>query len=197
MILPAAVIKNLLGIQTVSFAYPCGQTYVGKGVNTKSYIPVVASLFESGRIWLSEGPNDPVHCDMAQLTGMELDGKSFDQIKTLIESARKKGQWLILAGHEINNEGRQTSLLTTIEELCKYASDPANGIWIDNVHKIASYVRDKRGEARYEVLPVYRDPMYPIERRVEDLLSRMTLEEKLGQLNMPCVYENGLGRNIA
>ena len=151
----------------------------------KSYIPLVASLFESGRIWLSEGPNDPVYCDMAQLTGMELDGKSFDQIKTLIESARKKGQWLILAGHEINNEGRQTSLLSTIEELCKYASDPANGIWIDDVHEIASWVRDKRGEARYEVLPVYRDPMYPIEQRVEDLLSRMTLEEKLGQLNMP------------
>ena len=191
-----AVIKNLLGIQTVSFAYPCGETFVGKGVNLKSYIPVVASLFESGRIWLSEGPNDPVHCDMAQLTGMELDGKSFDQIKTLIETARKKGQWLILAGHEINNEGKQTSLLATIEELCRYASDPANGIWIDDVHEIASYIRDKRGEAQYEVLPVYRDPLYPIDRRVEDLLSLMTLEEKIGQMNMPCVYVNELGKDI-
>ena len=181
----SVVVKNLLGIQTLSFAYPCGETFVGKGVNLKSYIPVVASLFESGRIWLSEGPNDPVYCDMAQLTGMELDGKSFDQIKALIESARKKGQWLILAGHEINNDGRQTSLLTTLEEICKYALDPANGIWIDNVHNIASYIRTKRGEAQFEPLPLYKDPMYPIERRVEDLLSRMTLEEKLGQLNMP------------
>ncbi len=181
----SVVIKDLLGIQPVSFAYPCGQTYVGTGVNTKSYIPLVASLFESGRIWLSEGPNDPVSCDMAQLTGMELDGKSFDQVKALIESAGKKGQWLILAGHEINNDGRQTSLLSTIEEIIRYAADPANGIWIDNVHNIASYVKEKRGEARYEVLPVYRNPMYLIETRVEDLLSRMTLEEKLGQLNMP------------
>ena len=24
--------------------------------------------------------------------------------------------------------------------------DPANGIWIDNVHNIASYVKEKRGE---------------------------------------------------
>ena len=87
----SAVIKNLLGIKPVSFAYPCGQTFVGKGVNTKSYIPLVASAFETGRLWLSEGPNDPVFCDMAQLTGMELDGKSFDQVKALIESARKKG----------------------------------------------------------------------------------------------------------
>jgi beta-glucosidase len=34
-------------------------------------------------------------------------------------------------------------------------------------------------------LPVYKDPKQPIDSRVEDLLSRMTLEEKLGQLNMP------------
>jgi len=193
-----AVIKNLLGIQPVSFAYPCGQTYVGTGVNTKSYVPLVASLFESGRLWLSEGPNDPVSCDMAQLTGMELDGKSFDQVKTLIESAGRKGQWLILAGHEINNDGRQTSLLSTIEEIIKYASDPANGIWIDNVHNIASYIKEKRGEVQYEVLPVYRNPMYSIDKRVEDLLSRMTLEEKLGQLNMPApgMMAQGLDKQI-
>ena len=45
----SAVIKTLLGKAPVSFAFPCGQTFVGKGVNTKSYIPVVASLFETGR----------------------------------------------------------------------------------------------------------------------------------------------------
>jgi len=79
------LIKKLLGIYPVSYAFPCGQTFVGKGVNLRSYIPVVASMFESGRLWLSEGPNDPSFCDMAQLTGMELDGKSFEQIKSLIE----------------------------------------------------------------------------------------------------------------
>ena len=33
------------------------------------------------------------------------------------------------------------------------------------------------------VRPTYKDPTAPIERRVEDLLSRMTLEEKVGQMN--------------
>jgi hypothetical protein len=28
--------------------------------------------------------------------------------------------------------------------LCKYAADPANGIWIDNVHNIASFIKQKR-----------------------------------------------------
>jgi beta-glucosidase len=45
--------------------------------------------------------------------------------------------------------------------------------------------------------PPYRDAALPLERRVEDLLGRMTLEEKAGQMNMPCVYEGGLGRTIA
>src|SRR2546422_11020292 len=44
--------------------------------------------------------------------------------------------------------------------------------------------------------PIYLDPQQPIERRVEDLLSRMTLEEKVGQLNLPCVYVDQLGKTI-
>ena len=30
---------------------------------------------------------------------------------------------------------------------------------------------------------LYRDASAPVEKRVEDLLSRMTLEEKIGQMN--------------
>ena len=30
--------------------------------------------------------------------------------------------------------------------------------------------------------PIYKDPRQPVERRVEDLLSRMTLDEKVAQL---------------
>jgi beta-glucosidase len=43
---------------------------------------------------------------------------------------------------------------------------------------------------------LYLDSRQPIGKRVEDLLSRMTLEEKIGQLNMPCVYEPPLGKDI-
>ena len=45
--------------------------------------------------------------------------------------------------------------------------------------------------------PLYLDPGQPIEKRVEDLLGRMTLKEKVGQMNMPCVYLNQLGQNPA
>ncbi len=44
--------------------------------------------------------------------------------------------------------------------------------------------------------PIYQDAKRPVGERVDDLLSRMTLKEKVGQLNLPCVYVSQLGRDI-
>ena len=44
--------------------------------------------------------------------------------------------------------------------------------------------------------PGYLDPKRPIEERIGDLMGRMTLKEKIGQLNLPCVYVEELGKNI-
>ncbi len=45
-------------------------------------------------------------------------------------------------------------------------------------------------------LPLYLNRKEPIERRIDDLLNRMTLKEKVGQLNLPCVYVDQLGKDI-
>ena len=44
--------------------------------------------------------------------------------------------------------------------------------------------------------PIYLDPKRPVEVRIDDLLSRMTLKEKVGQLNMPVVFVDQLGKDI-
>ena len=44
--------------------------------------------------------------------------------------------------------------------------------------------------------PLYLDPQQPIDRRVDDLMNRMTVKEKVGQLNLPCVYVDQLGKTI-
>ena len=45
-------------------------------------------------------------------------------------------------------------------------------------------------------VPVYLEPNQPVERRIDDLIARMTLKEKVGQLNLPCVYVDELGKDI-
>ncbi len=44
-------------------------------------------------------------------------------------------------------------------------------------------------------VPIYLDSSQSIDKRVEDLLSRMTLEEKIGQLNMPVLARRLIGKN--
>ena len=137
-------IEAMLGAKPTAFAYPCGQTFIGRGSATKSYIPLVADIFASGRGWLDEGPNDPSFCDFAQLTGMEMDGKDFDEILSLIKAAEKDGLWLVLAGHEMGTSGPQTTKLEMLEKLIAYAQDPAHNVWLAPVGTIGTYVEKHR-----------------------------------------------------
>jgi beta-glucosidase len=45
-------------------------------------------------------------------------------------------------------------------------------------------------------VPIYLDSKRTVEEQVDDLMSRMTLKEKIGQLNLPCVYVDELGKDI-
>jgi peptidoglycan/xylan/chitin deacetylase (PgdA/CDA1 family) len=134
-----AIVRRL-GVKPRDFAYPCGQTFVGRGREVKSYVPLVAERFRSGRKWLSEDANDPAFCDLAQLLALESDGKPFDALKSLVDKAAAEGRWLILVGHEVGDGGYQTTLATAVEALCRYAKNPANGIWIDTVGAVADCI---------------------------------------------------------
>jgi len=140
----SAEIEKLLDVRPVTFAYPCGQKFVGRGRNVKSYVPLVAQRFLAGRGWRDEGANDPALCDPAQLMTMELDGLTFDQLKVLVDQAAQKGQWLVLCGHEIGEGGRQTVRIDTLRAFCEYAQDPKNGLWVDTVANIGRYVIKER-----------------------------------------------------
>jgi len=136
-------LKEMLNINATEFAYPCGQTFVGRGDNTKSYVPVIAQEFRSGRTWMDEAPNDPSFCDLSQLTGMEMDGKDFKYILSLIEMARKDGLWLILAGHEIGDKGLQTTEIKMLKKLFNYLSKQ-DDIWVTTVGQASKHISDSR-----------------------------------------------------
>lgn len=138
------LIQQLLGVKPTVFAYPCGQKFVGRGIDTKSYVPLVAEMFITGRGFLEETANDPAFTDFAQITGIEMDGKDFEQILPLLEEARKNGQWVVLAGHEMGDGGEQTTRLVMLRKLVTYCQDPSNKLWIAPVGTIATYIEKRR-----------------------------------------------------
>jgi peptidoglycan-N-acetylglucosamine deacetylase len=139
------ILKDELGVDAKVFAYPCGQKFVGRGKNLKSYVPLIAEMFSSGRGWLEELDNDPMFCDYAQLAGREMDGKTFEEIQALIDNAKDHNDWLLLAGHEMGEDGSQTTRISMLRKLIAYSKDPANGVWLAPVGEVQAFIKKQRG----------------------------------------------------
>jgi hypothetical protein len=71
----------------------------------------------------------------------------FAGMQKIISKAAEDGRWIIFVGHEIGKKGFQVTDTAALEVLCKYAQDPANGIWLDTVEKIGRYVQQHRGKS--------------------------------------------------
>jgi hypothetical protein len=84
-------IMRRIGARPVTFAYPCGQKFVGRGADVRSYVPLVAEKFLVGRGFRDEDANNPVACDLAQVLGMESDHLTFEQMRNLVTGAAARG----------------------------------------------------------------------------------------------------------
>lgn len=140
-----AQIQKLLGARPRTFAYPCGQKFVGRGLDVESYVPLVAERFIVGRSYLSESSNDPRIVDLSQAMGTSFDNLDFAQMKQIVDEAVQQGRWVIFVGHEIGQRGIQVTDTHALEVLCRYLKDPANGIWLGTVEEIGLYVRQHQG----------------------------------------------------
>ena len=142
-----AQIERFVGRRPVSFAYPCGQKFVGRGPGVQSYVPLVARLYLTGRGWRDEYFNAPDRCDLAQLAGIECDRLEFADVQAQLDTAAETGNWLVLAGHDIGPDMRnQMTRTATLEAICRYCQEPTRGIWLDTVGAIGAYVRQARGD---------------------------------------------------
>ena len=137
-------IYQQLGVKPRTFAYPCGQKFVGRGTEVKSYVPLVADRFLAGRGYLDESANDPTICDLAQAMGVGFDEMGFSQMKKIVDEAAADGRWLIFVGHEIGERGYQTVETKAVEALLGYLKSQADRIWLGTVVEIASYIGKQR-----------------------------------------------------
>ena len=75
-------------------------------------------------------------------------------------------------------------LLSVLAHLAS-ASEAATGLDSEGVRGDLHFHLHARGQNKDGTRPVYKDPMAPIEDRIDDLLPRMTVQEKVSQLWVP------------
>lgn len=139
-------IKEALGVLPTTFAYPCGEKFVGRGLDTRSYVPLVAEMFIAGRGYPDEAFNDPAFCDLAQLMGMKIDDTTFEEIVSVLKKAQKEGQWVIFVSHEVGKEGPQTTREDVLTRLLQYTQNSDNEIWVQPIGIVAKYILSQRTE---------------------------------------------------
>jgi peptidoglycan/xylan/chitin deacetylase (PgdA/CDA1 family) len=140
----SAKIKELIGMTPRTFAYPCGQKFVGRGEALQSYVPLVAKRFLAGRGFKDESANDPAFCDLAQVMGVDADDRTFDSLHDDIKKAMQSGGWLIFCAHDVGAGGYQTFHQDALAQLCRFAQDEKSALWLDTVENIAQHIKQAR-----------------------------------------------------
>ncbi len=137
-------IDELLGVRPATFAYPCGNTFVGRGRYTRSYVPLVADRFLAGRGYLNGQTNDPKRCDPSQLVSVGLDRAPLSYARDLIDTAVDEGSWLVFTAHDIG-AGDDVELsvdVDALEAVLRLAAE--RDLWVATVAEITRHVLRKR-----------------------------------------------------
>lgn len=123
------------GQEGVSFAYPCYESFVGRGANRQSYVPVVARHCVAGRASGSR-PNDPLHCDLSHLWSMPCEHLTAATLIGMVEQSAALGHWLILTFHGIN-DGHLQVADRDLQELCAFLARQRHRIHTAPVASVA------------------------------------------------------------
>lgn len=139
-------IEDLLGVRPKTFAYPCGQSFIGRGRQRQSYVPLIAERFVAGRGYASETGNQPSHCDLAHLEAYVIDGLDARALQSLVDTGMTRGEWVIMAGHDIGRHGPQTVSTRELDRFCRRLVRD-DRVWIAPVRQVAEHLRSIRSNA--------------------------------------------------
>ena len=135
-------VEALVGVRPSTFAYPCGQSFLGSGVSRRSYVPLVARRFLAARGYGSETSNDPARCDLAHLEAFAIDGLDAEALVAQVEEGAADSRWVILAGHDVGGGGEQTVLPRALARLCRRMAE--DDVWVAPVREVAARLRRAR-----------------------------------------------------
>jgi hypothetical protein len=126
-----------------SFAYPCYESDVGRGVTRQSYVPVIARHFDAARArGTSMRGNHPVYADLCHLSSWSAERMSTHEMIGLVEECAVEGWWGIFTFHGID----QGHLPISEHDLCGLLDHLVRSpqrVWTAPVIEVAHYVREQ------------------------------------------------------
>jgi peptidoglycan/xylan/chitin deacetylase (PgdA/CDA1 family) len=134
-----AMIEELVGVLPRTFAYPCGQSFTGRGRHRQSYVPIIAERFVAGRGCGSEVGNLPERCDLAHLEAYTVDGLDSGQLRSLVAVGMIRREWVIMAAHDIGADGPQTLSASELDGFCRTLARD-DRVWVAPVVEVAERV---------------------------------------------------------
>jgi peptidoglycan/xylan/chitin deacetylase (PgdA/CDA1 family) len=127
-----------------SYAYPCGETQVGRGANKQSYIPVVAKHYIAARA-LGDGIsiNTPAEVDLCSLWAPMPIGETAERLIDIAERAYNGKKWAIIAFHGIG-DNHLSNTVEAFGSLLDWLAERRDEIWTDSLIRVARWVHDRQ-----------------------------------------------------
>jgi hypothetical protein len=134
--------------QQWTFCYPCYCSYVGRGLDRQSYVPVVARHFLAGRVGGEHGfANHPGRVDLSAAWGLPTERMSGFEMIGLVEELTAQGRWVVFVFHEINGS-RLTVGSFDFDLLINYLHRRREEIWTAPVVQVAERIAAAQGQAQ-------------------------------------------------
>jgi peptidoglycan-N-acetylglucosamine deacetylase len=125
-----------------SYAYPCYESTIGRGINRQSYVPLIAREFIAGRAkgeLSGELANDPQYCDLHHLSSWPVERQPGAFMIGLVEKVIASGKWGIFTFHGIC-EGHLLVGDTDFIELLDHLVRRKDAVWVAPVASVASFI---------------------------------------------------------
>ncbi|MFB3891872.1 MAG: polysaccharide deacetylase family protein [Phycisphaerae bacterium] len=127
-----------------TFAYPCYQTFIGRGASRQSYVPVVARHFLAGRAGGEHGfANHPRAVDLHAAWGVGVELMSGFEMIGMVEDLAARGRWVILVFHEFNGH-RLTVAMHDFQLLLDYLHRRRKEVWTAPMAEVAGKIARAR-----------------------------------------------------
>jgi peptidoglycan/xylan/chitin deacetylase (PgdA/CDA1 family) len=138
-------LEAAFGEREWTFCYPCYQTWVGRGVERQSVVPVIARHFVAARAGgeVSRPYNPPLHCDLHALMSLHGEGLSAEELIRRVEDAVAVGRWLVITFHGVG-EGHLVVERAEFEGLLDHLRRRRDAVWTAPLVDVARHVRKEQ-----------------------------------------------------